>query len=360
MDSDRLGLNSIPGPYPVAPEDRNRWILAQRGPRQAAVRADRPHGYLIESERTATGEIAPTATLFLTNRECPWRCLMCDLWKTTLPTPVPLGAIPAQIDFAFAELRLTVKAGRTIARADHQAHPVRQVKLYNGGSFFDAAAIPSADHRDIVQRISAFERVIVECHPSLVRESCVRFRDMLEQASNRLEAGKAPAQLEIAMGLETVHPDVLEKLNKRMTLEVFSNAAQFLNRHQIPWRAFVLVKPPFMDEDAGLNWAERSVDFALDAGATAVSLIPTRPGNGALELLQKQGQFSAPKLTTLEAAQAYGISLQRQRVFADLWDTERFSECATCYKKRFERLQRMNLEQVLLPDVPCPACSCPQ
>ena len=38
---------------------------------------------------------APTAVVFLTNRECPFRCVMCDLWMNTLDETVPRGAIAA-------------------------------------------------------------------------------------------------------------------------------------------------------------------------------------------------------------------------------------------------------------------------
>ena len=42
------------------------------------------------------------------------------------------------------------------------------------------------------------------------------FRDMLKP------------ELQVAMGLETVHPEILRKLNKRMTLEDFENTVKFL------------------------------------------------------------------------------------------------------------------------------------
>ena len=111
-----------------------------------------------------------------------------------------------------------------------------------------------------------------------------------------------------------------------------------------------------LDEAAGLLWATRSIQFAFDQGATVVSLIPTRAGNGAMETLQARGLFSPPKLATLESAHAYGIQLQRGRVFADLWDLEQFSECAQCFAPRRDRLHHMNLEQALLEPVPCSAC----
>jgi uncharacterized Fe-S cluster-containing MiaB family protein len=89
--------------YPIPAHERNEWILARRGSRNA-VDPRVPYAYLVEDERTATGEIVPTATIFLTNRECPLRCLMCDLWRNTTTETVPAGAIPGQIDYALERL----------------------------------------------------------------------------------------------------------------------------------------------------------------------------------------------------------------------------------------------------------------
>jgi len=324
------------------------------------VESSRPYAFLTEQERAESGEVVPVATIFLTNRECPWHCLMCDLWKNTLTETVPAGAIPAQIDFAYAQLS-----------------PARQIKLYNSGSFFDPRAIPAGDCPAIAERVRDFERVIVECHPSLVGDSVLRFRDLLNQTdgSRRREEAdaararngthppphvggyNAPVKLEVAMGLETVHPDVLPKLNKRMTLEQFSRAANFLREHDIALRVFILVKPPFLDESEAPEWAARSVDFAFDAGAGVVSLIPTRLGNGALEELEASGEFTPPKLATFEAAFDYGILQRRGRVFADTWDLEKFSDCPTCFTARKARLERMNLSQEFEPRIVCLDCA---
>jgi uncharacterized Fe-S cluster-containing MiaB family protein len=68
------------------------------------------------------------------------------------------------------------------------------------------------------------------------------------------------------MGLETAHPEVLARLNKRLSLEQFTRAAQFLRQHEIALRVFILVKPPFLAEDEALDWAKRSLDFAFEQG----------------------------------------------------------------------------------------------
>ena len=326
--------------YPASNRARDEWILAHRAARRA-VDVRRAHGYLVEPERTELGKVASVLTVLLTNRECPWHCLMCDLWKDTVTETLPVGAIPAQIGYALA---------KTVS-------PCEQIKLYNSGSFFDPRAIPTADYESVVARVASFERVIVECHPAFVGESCLRFRDLLAKAAAEIRGGRTePPRLEVAMGLETAHPEVLERLNKRMTLEQWSSAAAFLQRNEIAVRAFVLVKPPFMDEAQGLLWAKRSVEFAFDHGVTALSLIPTRAGNGALEALQREGQFSPPRLATLEAAHAWGIDQRRGRVFADLWDLEKFSDCPQCFPARLERLRKMNLEQTVLPTIVCSVC----
>jgi hypothetical protein len=252
---------------------------------------------------------------------------MCDLWKNALSTSVPVGAIPSQIEYAMARLP-----------------PAPVIKLYNSGSFFDPRAIPVTDYPAIAKLLEGFERVIVECHPALIGDDCFRFR--------KLVAGR----LEVAMGLETAHPEGLRKLNKGMTLEGFSSAAAALRGHGIDLRTFILVQPPFLSESEGLHWTSRSLDFAFSCGATAASLIPTRPGNPALDELAARGEFTQPRIEALEACQEYGLGLRQGRVFADLWDLKRFSACAHCNEGRYNRLQEMNLRQTILPRVDCPHC----
>ena len=321
-----LSISRLPLPYPATNLERDKWVLERR-PARENLDPQKPYLFFVEQELSTSGEILPVATLFLTNRECPWRCVMCDLWRNTLTSSAPAGAIPAQIDFALSQLPAA-----------------RVLKLYNSGSFFDSRAIPVEDHPAIARRANDFERLIVETHPALVRDDCLRFRDRLK------------CRFEIAMGLETVHPDVLPRLNKRMTLDQFSSAANFLRTHDIDLRVFILVQPPFMLLHDAVLWAHRSVDFAFDCGATAVTLIPTRGGNGAMEVLARNQQFSPPRLASLEASFIYGLSLRRGRVFVDLWDAEKLPACPACRMPRISRLRQMNLSQINLAPVRCDIC----
>jgi uncharacterized Fe-S cluster-containing MiaB family protein len=155
------------------------------------------------------------------------------------------------------------------------------------------------------------------------------------------------------MGLETVHPEILEKLNKRMTAGMFAGAAGMLREMGVDLRVFVLAKAPFMSDEAAARWGKKSIDFAIQSEAGVVSVIPTRTGNGAMDELARQGLFSEPSLGLLEELADYGVGLRRARVFADLWDLRRFSKCAICFDAREERLHRMNCEQRVLARVVC-------
>ncbi|MBI1808637.1 MAG: hypothetical protein HYR75_01960 [Gemmatimonadetes bacterium] len=101
----------------------------------------------------------------------------------------------------------------------------------------------------------------------------------------------------------------------------------------------------------------RSASFAFDHGAGAVSLIPVRSGNGALDALAAAGTFEPPTLATVERAVDGALALGRGRVFADTWDLERFSRCPDCLPARAERLRRLNDSQRREPAVACARCS---
>ena len=212
--------------------------------------------------------------------------------------------------------------------------------------------MPPSDYREIASEVAGFSRVIVESHPALIGPRVDEWLGAL-----RAEAvDRAPA-LEVAMGLETAHPEALERLNKRMTLDQFRRAAGQLQCRDVALRVFVLVAPPFVPASEQAQWLGRSVDFAFECGASAVSLIPMRDGNGAVEALADEGLYDAPTLDGFEAAMDQAMERARGRVFADLWDLERLASCDACFGARKARLARMNLTQRPVARVPCPVCS---
>jgi len=301
----------------------DQWIVSLRGNKNP-VDPQRPYGWLVEKECTISGKIEDTGIIFLTNRECPFHCLMCDLWKNTTDESVAIGSIPKQIELALVQMP-----------------DVKHLKLYNNGSFFDGRAIPEEDYKEIASLLKNLETVIVESHPRLINEKCLNFRDMLRP------------ELNVALGLETVNPEILKKLNKQMTAEDFRNSVSFLTNHGIHSRAFILLRPPLLSESDGIYWAERSIDFAFNSGVECCTIIPVRPGNGAMDYLMGKGNFNLPDIHSLEAVLEYGIGLKTGRVFADVWDLALFSNCKKCIDQRTDRLVSMNLSQKIVTSVEC-------
>jgi archaeosine synthase beta-subunit len=310
------------------PQITDREVLAARS-RKNALEPGKPYAFLVEPERSSAGTVDDVLTIFLTNKECPFRCTMCDLWRNTLDERVPVGAIPAQIDYASERLP-----------------PATHVKLYNAGNFFDPQAIPREDYTEIAARVSSFKTVTVENHPRFTDHHCIRFRDLIE------------TKLEVAIGLETIHPAILASLNKRMTVDDFDNAARMLIENQIAIRAFLLLKPPGLDEESGIEWAFRSIKHAVEIGVSCISLIPTRSGNGLMEQLADSGKFSPPRIQSMERIQEQGLEYVKAnspttRVFMDIWDAARFCVCDICGPARVNRIQRMNHSQQIEPAIEC-------
>jgi radical SAM enzyme (TIGR01210 family) len=289
-----------------------------------------PLGVAQEEERQPDGSIARAATLFLAGAECPWACVFCDLWRYTLDSPTPRGAIPAQIRQGLAAL----------------PRQPTVLKLYNASNFFEPRAVPPEDDGEVAALVRAFPRVVVENHPRLTGERAVAFARRLD------------GELEVALGLETIDPRAQPRLGKGATLDDFERAATLLRAAGIHVRAFLLVGVPFVppsEQLASIAAAARFARARLDA--CHVSLIPVRGGEGALARLAAGGAFTPPDLGLLEDALDCGLQAADGAVVtADLWDLERLAACAACFPSRRERLERVNRSGAAAPRVACAAC----
>ena len=252
------------------------------------VDESKANGVFSEPELTRKGVVENHNIILTTNKECSYKCVMCDLWKNTLDYRVDPGVIAKQVKDALAIL----------PQANH-------LKLYNAGSFFDRQSIPKQDTFDIADELQnwGYETLIVEVHPKLVGKSCFEFAEYLEP------------QLEVAMGLETVDPSSLPRLNKGMTLDDFEQATTKLLENDIFVRAFILLRTPWQSEEEGIFWAKESIDFAHTIGVECCTIIPLRPNprNGVQEF-----EPSTPK--ALDEVVSYGRSKNKGRVFGDSWD----------------------------------------
>jgi archaeosine synthase beta-subunit len=287
------------------------------------------HGTVLEEERRPNGGIERALTVFLAGAECPFTCSFCDLWRWTIDGPTPPGAVPAQIERALAS---------------PNEHAPDRVKLYNASNFFDARAVPPEDVGRIAQLVAPLTAVTVESHVNTIGPKTPEFA---RQLSGRLE---------VAVGLETIHPVAAAHLNKRLDLARFDSAARFLADSGIDLRVFVLLGAPHVPSAESIAWTVRTVEYAVECGAAVVSIIPVRGGNGEMERLAALGHFVPPTLWQLEAALDACAHFTPTVVTADLWDAERLPACAECRAMRIERMRRLNVSGRVEPAVVCRVC----
>ena len=306
----------------------DRRIRSLRPPK-ARVDPNVAQGFFVEPERRADGKTEHSLTVFLTGAECPFTCSFCDLWRYTIEGPTPVGALPHQLQHVL----------ETVGGA------ADRIKLYNASNFFDSRAVPAADLPAIASLIARFPAVTVESHANLIGAHTLEF------------AGLIDGRLEVAVGLETIHPTALAQANKRLDLDRFDRAASFLLANDIDLRVFVLLGAPYVPTEESIEWTVRSVEYAVERGASLVSIIPVRDGNGELERLGALGDFIPPTLSQLENALDRCTRITRSVVTADLWDVERLAACEDCRHQRIERLRRANFTGVVGPRVECPSCA---
>jgi archaeosine synthase beta-subunit len=299
-------------------------------PPKSQVDPYRAHGSLIEEERRPDGKVERALTVFLTGAECPFTCSFCDLWRWTTDGPTVPGALTRQLE--------------SVLRAHD--NPLRdRLKLYNASNFFDQRAVPSEDLPGIAKLAGSFAAVTVESHANTIGPRTLAF------------ARQIPGRLEVAVGLETIHPVAAAQLKKRLDLARFDSAAGFLSNNGMDLRVFVLLGAPYVPADESIEWTVRTVDYAVEHGASIVSIIPVRGGNGEIERLQGLGHFVPPTLSHLETALEGCLQLTSTVVTADLWDVGRLAGCDHCRSERIERLRRMNVTGRAELRIACAKCA---
>jgi len=292
------------------------------------------HGTVLEEERGPNGAVERVGTVFLAGAECPFTCSFCDLWRWTLEGPTPPGALTIQLGRALEGLR--GGAGGPLPE---------RLKLYNASNFFDRRAVPAEDVPRIAELAQPFRAVTVESHASMVGPEAVEFAALIS------------GTLEVAIGLETIHPGAMSHLNKRLDLARFDRAAAFLTEHHIDLRVFVLLGAPYVPAAESLEWTVRTVEYAASRGARRVAVIPVRGGNGELERLQGLDAFAPPTLAQLERALDHCVPIRTAAVTVDLWDVARLPSCNACRSARIARLARMDVTGRTELPITCTACA---
>ena len=163
------------------------------------------------------------------------------------------------------------------------------VKIFTSGSFFDVHEIPEKAREEILSGLSKkVVKLIIETRPEFVTDKTMQ------------EAKKYVERLEIAIGLETSNDKIrIECINKNFLFKDFVRASETAKKHGVTTKAYLLLKPPFINEKDALEDMVSSVlDAAPYAGTISINLCNVQRGTIVDELFVKKG-YRPPWLWTI-------------------------------------------------------------
>ena len=278
------------------------------------------------------GEQVEAGVAILRTRGCYWSiregCAMCGYFNDTVPGGVSTEALLAQ--WAQVIPHLTGK---------------RYAKIYTSGSFLDPTEVPLdfAIQAMAEMHAAGVEKVLVESLPEFVH-------------ARHMDYGAAPA-LEVAIGLESATSLVLDKcVNKRMKWDGFMRSCANARDVGASVKAYVLLKPPFLNEAQAIDDTVSSVKQA----ASHVDKISINPVNvqrhTVVERLWKRGEWSAPWLWSV-AEVLHRTADCDVRVYSDPTGggTQRGAHnCGTCDQALLDGLTTHRLGG----EIPVAVCDC--
>jgi len=241
---------------------------AEIGPPQRKPKDPRKYVASWSERDSLDGKETRAWVLILRTKGCGWaRCSMCGYHGESS------GAGPDDIVHQFKSA-LEHKKGERIA------------KLYTSGSFLDEREI-SGDARNSILSVlgKQFDRVVVESRPDFINAETIR------------EAAGLCPSLEVAVGLESASPRVLShSVRKGFTFEDFAQKAKVARDSGARVRAYILLKPPFLNEREALDDAVASMS-AAGPFCDTISLNPVNIQKGTVvEQLWKRRVYRTPWL----------------------------------------------------------------
>jgi radical SAM enzyme (TIGR01210 family) len=222
--------------------------------------------------------------IYLRSSGCKWvledkygGCTMCGLSSGTKHgLRVSANNFIVQFDRLISEIDLT---------------DIPMVCVYNAGSFLNDEEIPAEAQLYIyrtLNRIIHVKRIIIESRPLYITNE--KLKILRREIPNK--------EIEIGMGLESIDEYVRNVcLNKALLLDKFMDAVHLMKKYKILSLAYVLLKPPFLNENASINDCCESIKWAFMKGVDIVSLEPMSIQKYTIvQLMADIGDYKTPWL----------------------------------------------------------------
>ena len=271
---------------------------------------NRPISFWIKEDRLRD-EIGKEFTIIIRTNGCNWAlskkggCSMCGYIQDASIEKVDDDIVINQFNNAL-ENKLSL-----IEKDDNNYI----LKIFNSGSFFDDNEISKNARKEIYDRISELKKI-----KEVVVESRVEFitPNKLEEIEKTLKN----KHVEIGIGLESVDDHVRNQyINKGLKLENFEEVVEECKQFKIGIRAYLLFKPPFLNEMSAIDDCSSSIRYCIDLGINTISVNPINIQTGSLvEYLWYRNQYRPPWFYSLFTCLQNSINdadLERCRIVSD-------------------------------------------
>ncbi|MGA7924282.1 MAG: archaeosine biosynthesis radical SAM protein RaSEA [Thermoplasmata archaeon] len=313
-------------------------VARERRPAAGTPNSARRYVNVWREPEAVEGDLVSAFVLILRTRGCYWAdlkgCSMCGYAKDTLGRSATPSELAEQLEHALRAYR-----------------DEPYVKIYTSGSFLDDREVDPESRERIVRAFGGrSRRLLVETLPEFVNEATLGpLRDVYS------------GQLEVALGLESTQPDVLQRLvNKGSPPQEYLAAAERLRSLGVSPKAYLLLKPPYLTEREAFQDVVRSVRLAAPLFDT-ISINPVHIQNGTVvEHLYRRRRYRPPWLWSLVEALKEGAKVRggtRLVSFPTAGGLPRGPHnCGTCDATVLAAIESASLSQTfdLLDDLACP------
>ena len=245
---------------------------------------EKPVSYWTKDERLLN-EIGKEFTLILKTKGCSWAlsdsggCYMCGYIQDAHIQRVPSDFIIKQFDYALEQKLNEIE--------NQNSNYI--IKIFNSGSFFDDTELNKEVRIHIYNKISeikAIKEVVIESRVEyLTLDSLLELKEHLKNK-----------YIEIGIGLETVNNYIRNVyINKGLSFDSFLEAFDMCKENKIGIKAYLLFKPPFLNEHAAIDDCSESIKTLINLKVNTISINPLNIQKGSLaEYLWYQNRYRPP------------------------------------------------------------------
>jgi len=163
------------------------------------------------------------------------------------------------------------------------------VKIYNSGSFFDDNEISEDVRENIFKKIAGvpkIKEVVIESRVDYItNEKLIKMKSILKNK-----------YVEVAIGLETVNDYIRNRyINKGLKFKDFLEAIHICKKNDVGIRAYLLFKPPFLNEQTAIEDCANSIKKLVELKINTISINPLNiQKNSFVEYLFYQKRYRPP------------------------------------------------------------------